>query len=224
MEWLFNFHLMEASGFEHDARELILRVFDNASNALDEEQNKFIQAFEKELAKAPSIDESERGMLYQEMDWEERLYQQRRQGVGALALDWLMCSLQGALHSAKTHLDSSHPPRRRKYKGRSWLNQVTAEYRQRFKIDFEKQPAFVRIQELVLARNAAIHRESKGNLDEYVAKIKNAAFVDYGDAGEYFFVTRAALVAMIDDCEQFIKWVVSEIEKLRPVKKTSGVL
>jgi hypothetical protein len=97
-DWLDNFPLMKSSGFEHDARELILRVFDSASNALDEEQNKFIEVFEKQLAEASSTDESERGILYQEMDWEERLYRQRRQGVGALALDWLMSSLQGALH------------------------------------------------------------------------------------------------------------------------------
>jgi hypothetical protein len=69
------------------------------------------------------------------------------------------------------------------------------------------------------SRSSNRHREDHKILEEYVAKIKNPVFVDYGDDGEYFFVAGDALVAMIEDSEQFVLWVVSEIEKLRPVKK-----
>jgi len=101
-----------------------------------------------------------------------------------------------------------------------WLGYTADEYQKRFGIDFKAGPvSFERIQELVLARNAGIHREDAGNLEAYGAKIKEPAFVDDGYVGEYFFVTRAALVAMIEDSERFVKWMVSEVEKLRLAKK-----
>jgi hypothetical protein len=153
--------------------------------------------------------------LSQEKDWEEELYRKRRQSIGALALDWLMCSLQGALHSAKQYLDSTHPPQPL-YKGKGWLGKISNEYQARFKIDFEKSPVpFEHIQGLVLARNAGIHRDD-GNLKEYLKKIGKPAFVDNEDR---FFVTRDALVLIIKDCAEFIKWVVTEIEKLHPLAK-----
>ena len=124
-----------------------------------------------------------------------------------------MCSLQGALHSAKRYLDSTHPPKP-PYKGDGWIGKVSNEFQQRFNIDFSKGPIpFERIQELVLARNAGIHRD-QGNLETYVAKIPKPAFVD--EEGQ-FFVTIDALILIIQDCEEFIKWVVSEIEKLHPI-------
>jgi len=108
------------------------------------------------------------------------LYRQRKQGVGALGLDWLMCSLQGALHSAKKYLNSTHAPKP-PYKGRGWLEKVSNEYQQRFGIDFTKGPIhFERIQELVLARNAGIHRDD-GNLETYLEKIEKLRFVDGED-------------------------------------------
>src|SRR6266436_3379708 len=213
----FNFSLMQAGDFSIDAHSLILRVFDIASNALDEEWKKDSEDFNKSIAEAYAVDESEGSYLSQEKDWEEHLYRQRMQGVGALALDWLMSKLQDALHSAKRYLDSTHPPKP-PYKGDGWIGKVSNEFQQRFNIDFSKGPIpFERIQELVLARNAGIHRD-QGNLETYVAKIPKPAFVDEENQ---FFVTRDALVLIIQECEKFIKWVVSEIEKLRPITKAS---
>jgi hypothetical protein len=210
---------MQAGDFSIDAKSLILHVFEIASTALDEEWKKDTEFFNKKIAEAYAVDEGEGGYLSQEKDWEEHLYRQRMQGVGALALDWLMCSLQGALHSAKRYLDSTHAPKP-PYKGDGWLGKVSNEYQQRFNIDFSKGPvSFERIQELVLARNAGIHRDD-GNLEAYLKKISKPAFVDGEDQ---FFVTTGALVLIIQECEKFIKWVVSEIEKLRPIAKAKQI-
>ena len=105
-----------------------------------------------------------------------------------------MSSVQVALRGAKTYLDKSHPPKPPYNKNdEGWLGYTADEYQKRFGIDFKAGPvSFERIQELVLARNAGIHREDAGNLEAYVAKIKEPAFVDDGYVGEYFFVTRAA--------------------------------
>ena len=208
---------MQAGDFSIDAHSLILRVFDIASNALDEEWKKDSEDFNKSIAEAYAVDESEGSYLSQEKDWEEHLYRQRMQGVGALALDWLMSKLQDALHSAKRYLDSTHPPKP-PYKGDGWIGKVSNEFQQRFNIEFSNGPIpFERIQELVLARNAGVHRD-RGNLDTYLAKIPKPAFVD---EEIQFFVTKDALVLIIQECETFLKWVVSEIEKLRPITKAS---
>jgi hypothetical protein len=216
-----NLNLMEATDFALKTRNLILPVFDNSTNALNEEWKKFEGTFHKQIADAYQRDESEGGMMSQELYWEEDLHRQRLQGVGALALDWLMSSVQVALRGAKTYLDKTHPPKPPYNKNKEgWLGYAADEYQKRLGIDFKAGPVpFERIQELVLARNAGIHREDAGILETYVAKIKNPAFVDYGDVGEYFFVTRGALAAMIEDSERFVKWVVSEVEQLRPAKK-----
>lgn len=213
-----NLNLLHASDFSVDAQNLVLRVFDTATNALDEEWKRYQKDFKTEYAR--TLEDWEATQLSQELDWEEYLHRQRMQGVGALALDWLMYSLQTALHGAKRYLDSSHPSQKA-YKGDGWLERAYNEYQQRFGIDFGKATVpFLRIQELVLARNAGIHRD-EGNMKEYLKKIEKPVFVDNEDR---FFVSREALVPIIKDCEQFIKWVVAEIEKLRPARKAEPSL
>jgi hypothetical protein len=165
---------------------------------------------------ATEDDEAEVSSLFQEMNWEEDLYRQRKQGVGALALDWLMSELKGALLSAKRHLDSSHPATHKYDYRKDWLRTVCGEYSERFKIEFEGAPvAFDRIRELVFARNAGIHREDPKPLERYLNEIKTPAFTDDEDG---FFVTREALLVIIQESERFLKWVVSEIEKLRSMR------
>lgn len=203
------------SFFSHDARHLILKVFVTASGTLDDEWKRYVKTFEEYISE-PRADESEVGIAYSEKDWEEDQHRQRMQGVGALALDWLMSSLKGSLISAKRHLDKSP---RVKSKGsnkeESWLDVVSREYKD-WKINFRTGPVpFELIRELVLARNAGIHREDEKTLHKYLLKVENPRFVDDEDR---FFVTKDALVVLIGECEQFVKWVVSEIQKLRAAK------
>lgn len=203
-------HLTEHFDFTLDAEHLILRVFDSASEALNDEWNKYVEGFKQDISKA--TDEGEIGMAYQEKDWEEDLQRQRMQGVGALTLDWLMSSLKKMLHSAKKYLDKSHPANAKGYKIRGWLREVSKEYRERFGINLAQGPSFSRIEELVLARNVGIHREDEKTLEKYLATVKKPVFVDDEDR---FFVTRDALVQIIKDCEEFLKWAVLELKRLR---------
>jgi hypothetical protein len=213
----FNLSLMEAFDFSINAHNLILRVFDSASEALDDEWKKYLAGFKSYISKP--LDESEAGIAFSERDWEEDFHRQRMQGIGALALDWLMYSLQSALHSAKKYLDASHPVNPAGYKGDSWLSRVSSEYQQRFGIDFAKGPVpFDHIQELVLARNTGIHRTQE-TLDDYLKKVGKPTFVDTEDQ---FCVTKNALVTIIKECEDFLKWVVGEIEKLRPAPASAS--
>ena len=70
----------------------------------------------------------------------------------------------------------------------------------------------------MLARNAGIHRD-KRNLQTYLEKVDKPSFVD----GEgQFCVTRDALVLIIRDSGKFVKWTVSEIEKLRPASQAAA--
>jgi hypothetical protein len=194
-------------------------VFVTASKTLDDEWKRYVKSFEEYISE-PRADESEVEIACQEKDGEEDRHRQRIQGVGALALDWLMSSLKGALQSAKGHLDKSHPAKSKGSKEEeSWLDQVYREYKDR-KIDFRTGPVpFERIRELVLARNAGIHRENEKALHKYLLKVKNPRFVDDEDK---FFVTKDALIVAIGECEQFVKWVVSEIRKRRTAKPKSS--
>lgn len=223
-EGFFPHDLIEHLDLSLTAENLILPVFDSASGALTDAWKKSEEEYNKQISEAYKIDESEGQIISQERDWAEDLHRQRMQGIGALALDWLMSSLQAALGGAKTHLNKTHPAKK-PYDDRDegWLGLVTDEYQKRFGIDFTKGPVpFERIQELVLARNAGIHREQRGNLDTYVKKIEKIrppAFVDCGDSEEFFFVTRDALVAIIEDSTKFITWVVREVEARRKPQK-----
>jgi hypothetical protein len=211
----FNLGLMHAIDFSIKAQRVILPLFQSASSALDAEWKTEEAAYRKGIVEAYKLDESEGGVMSSEKDWMEDIYRQRKQGVGSLALDWLMSSLKEVLHGAKTHLDKSHAAKG-PYKGDGWLAKTADEYQKRFNIDLSKGPMrFERIQELVLARNAGVHRRDD-ILDEYVKKVDKPAFVD--DEGR-FFVTNEALVQIAKECEQFTEWVVKEIEKLVPAKK-----
>jgi hypothetical protein len=212
-----NINLLQGSEFSINAEELVLRVFDRANEALDDEWKRYMEGFDKHMSEP--MEESEADIAFSEMHWEQDLHRQRMQGVGALALDWLMCSLQGALHSAKKYLNSTHPAKGPYYKKQGWLGEVADEYKHRFGIDFTTGPVrFEHIQELVLARNAGIHRD-RAMLDEYLKKTGEPTFVD---KDSQFCVTRTALVTIIKECQEFIRWIVSEIEKLGPKAASSS--
>lgn len=203
--------------FSNKAKDLILTVFDQANEGLCRGFKTYVEAINKQISEAyKNGDEAAGDIMSKEKYWEEGLHQQRLAGVGVLALDWLMSSLKTALQGATNYLNKSHPAKG-PYKADGWLATVQKEYNERFGIDFAKGPIdFGRIQELVLARNAGIHRERGGQLEEYLAKVKKPTFIEYGEDGEEFvFVTRNALVAIIDDAEKFVQWAVKEIERLR---------
>jgi hypothetical protein len=164
MEWDDNFPPLASFDFSNDADNLILRVFDTATKTLDEEWKENVKRFKEYISIHTAEDEI--GIAIQENDNEEDLHRQRMQGVGALALDWLMSSFKSALCYAKAYLDKSRPADPKGYSSKKgWLIRVSQEYRDRFGIDFTTGPVpFDRFEELVFARNAGIHREEEGTL------------------------------------------------------------
>ena len=100
----FNLNLLEAFDFEITAEHLVLRVFESASEALDDEWKNYVKRFDTRMSKG--MDESQAAFAFSERDWGERSHRQRMHGVGTLALDGLKCSFQGALHSANKYLDA----------------------------------------------------------------------------------------------------------------------
>jgi len=214
----FNLGLMEGADFSIKAKHLVLEVFDQANEGLSRGFKTYSEATNKQISEAYKMGDVAAGdIMSQEKYWESGLHQQRLASIGVLALDWLMSSLKGALQGASNYLNASHPGKG-PYKGDGWLAKLQGEYYERFGIDFTRGPVDVcHIQELVLARNAGIHRDLEGPLEEYLAKVNRPSFIESGEDGkEFVFVTRNALVAIIDDAEKFVDWVVSEIEKLRP--------
>ena len=122
--------------------------------------------------------------------------------------------LQETLRDSTRFFSSSHPPKP-PYGGKGWLAKVETEYRYRFGIDLQNlAAAFSRIQELVLARNAGIHRDPR-SMDKYLRSIEAPRFVD--NDGE-FWLTEKVLIETIKDCKQFVDRVVAELKKLRPAK------
>jgi hypothetical protein len=89
-----------------------------------------------------------------------------------------MSALKETLHSATRYFKDTRPANG-PYPGDGWLAKLTQEYTDRFEIEFRRSPSpFERIEELVLARNAGIHRDQAGAMDEYLAKVKAPRFVD----------------------------------------------
>jgi hypothetical protein len=76
---------MESADFSINAQNVILRAFDGAVNALDDEWKRESERYKKAIAEAYKVEEAEGSFLSQEWDLEEDLYRQRKQGVGALA-------------------------------------------------------------------------------------------------------------------------------------------
>jgi hypothetical protein len=217
MSWYdFDFLGSEAWEFSTDARDLVLEVFTLTTEKLDEQWKEFEKLMGKRIAAA--TDEGDSGAAYQEMDWEEELQRQRKQAAGALELDWLMYSVKDTLNRAKRYFKESRPPKPI-YPGKSWIARIKSEYLHRFGIDLAKGPNFTRIEELILARNAGIHREGE-TLKEYLNLIKEPRFVD---EAEQFYVTKDTLLATIGESEKFIEWVISELKRLRPTKAEAAI-
>jgi hypothetical protein len=212
--------MMVGTDFSLKTQDVILSVFNSAYDALEQKWAQYEKRFDEQISAAYAEDESEGGLMEQERNWEEELHRERLQGVGALGLDWLMSAVQIALKAAAKHLDKSHPEKPPYDKGEGWLGLRVDEYQKRFGIDLKSGPiAFERVRELVLARNAAVHRENQSMVDEYTSKIKDPAFIEYGYQGEYVFVTKNAFAKLSADMEVFVKWFVAEVQKLRPKKE-----
>ncbi len=214
MAWIdFDWLDFERDEFKGSVRTVIVEVFEKGIERLEhlwKEQNQKLTE-EAEQAKG----EEDRDIAWHLVSWEEYLHQQRQQALGSLALDWLMSSLHGRLNELKKYFDKSHPAAP-PYKGDGWLSKMRQEYLSRFGIDFSRSERFATMEELVLARNAGIHRDNPGVIAEYRKKVREPGFIDSN--GE-FEVTRGKFQQVVSDAEDFVGWVVDELKSLREASK-----
>lgn len=92
----------------------------------------------------------------------------------------------------------------------------------RFKINFQDSPvAFTGIEEIVRARDAGIHREGNA-LATYMKKVPTPRFIEEFDGKDSFWVTPQTFLEAVKDAEEFVKWVVDELKKLRSQKVKSS--
>jgi len=211
MDW-FEWQDVAAQAWDfHDIDSIATPLYVAASQKLDELEGKFQQEAIARRGEAKTDDEYH--MACEDEEWEARLHLRKKQALGALALHLLQLSLRQRLDRAKGYFDATHPHGRGYKAKKGRLNQLKAEYKDRFKVNFNDSPVpYSRIEELVLARNAGIHADSPGTFHNYLNKIPSPRFVN--DDGE-FSVDGANYQCAVRDVKDFTKWVISELRKLR---------
>lgn len=216
MGWLQDWNLRELRTHAWDFSDIdsvATTLFQAALQKQDELEREYAEARRKDYAAAKS--EEDRELLFHEDQWEEELNFRRRQALGVLPLHMLCVSVEGRLNRAKRYFDKTHPacpP----HKGASWLYRLKDEYEERFGINFEESGLFNRIQDVVLARNAAIH--GAGAMDEYLKKIQDPRFVsqdpEFSYLGDQFWVDPQKYAEAVKDAKSFMAWVVGALEGL----------
>jgi len=212
MDWLERQDLrMQAADF-HDIDMIASELYQAAIQKLEDLERKYEQQARARLAATKT--EDEHNQLSQEQEWEEQLSFRRKQALGILPLHLLQLSVKERLERAKSYFDVTHPAPRIYKNKKGWPNWLKLEYRERFGIDFDRCPvSFARIEELVLARNAAVHTDNPDNMKEYLGKVENPRFVNDEDQ---FWVDVTTYQAAVSDAKAFMKWVIDELEKLVP--------
>jgi len=212
MDWLELQDLRTQAWDFHDIDSIATELYQIAIQKLEELEKKDRQEARVRLAAAKTKDEHE--LLSQEQEWEEQLGFRRKQALGVLPLHFLQLSVKERLVRAKGHFDATHPAPGKCGKDGGWPNWLRKEYKERFGIDFDRCPVpFTRIEELVLARNAAVHTDNPDNMKEYLEKVKNPRFVNDEDQ---FWLDVTTYRAAVSDAKAFMEWVIAELEKLVP--------
>ncbi len=211
MDWLERQDLRMQADF-YDVDSIATELYQAAIQKLEELEKEYDQKARAHVATAKT--EDEHIQLSQEQEWEEQLSFRRKQALGSLPLHLLQLSVKARLERAKSYFDATHPAQRTYSNKTGWPGRLMTEYKERFGIDFERCPSqFTRIEELVLARNAAIHSEEPEAMKEYLEKVNSPRFVNDEDQ---FWVNVATYRAAVSDAKAFMKWVIDELEKLVP--------
>lgn len=214
MSWQnIDFLAFEAVEFEMDVDAVIVRLLETTREKIAELWENRQEELGKQIAEAKT--EVDEATTWADRDYEEWMHIQRNQALGSLALDLLASRLKTSLRDATRFFSSSHPAKN-KYRGDGWLDKVRNEYKDRFNIDFEKLTAFASVRELVLARNAGIHRENGDIVSEYRKKVACPQFLN---ADAQFSVELDEFKNFSAEIKRFVKSVVEELKK---VKKQPG--
>ena len=191
--------------FQTDANLIALEVYKNGKLKLDEkDKEKSTQLHNTR----PRTQEEAQDFAYQRQ-WEEELHQDRVNSLGLFVLVYISSALERTLDGLKKPFDKSHPAPRQ-IQGDSKLLRRKDEYLKRFKIDFGKAPvSFVRIQEIVLARNAGVHNDIR----TYQGEIPDPRFID--NVRRKFCASERDLQLAGSDAVRFVEWLGDQLKNLR---------
>jgi hypothetical protein len=174
----------------------------DAANQIDLETNKLL---------TEAKDEDEAVTAWQLRDYEQSFLEKRRDLLAAAVLHYVYESMKLRLREIARYFKTSHPAKP-PYNGKSELHRIKEEFSARFKVDFDKFPSnFEKIEELALARNAAIHE----SFEEYRQTVVSPRFIKNGQ----FYVEEENLEELISDVDGFVQWVVDE---MKPIRKSAA--
>jgi len=195
---------LEASEFSEELWGVVMPLFDEGQRAMANWDAKHKEMLREMLSRAKD--------QYEEMDantlasWEEDKVDKRNWAIDAAVLHCTYEILKERLRTIARWFDKSHPSKGQ-CPGRSELHRISAEYKDRFGVRFEDSGHFSSVEELALARNAGIHSD----LHEYVKSVKSPCFI----TEDGFKVDRNNLEDMLKETEQFVQWLVQEMDKVR---------
>lgn len=208
MSWQdFDFFDSEKDEFGRSFYEVVLPIWDASQNAFEQRQSEIDAERDSALSKAS--DEFEVADAFGWTDYRKTALDEQKNAVGAALLNVLCSALKGSLRGMARYFDHSHPAKG-DYRG-DWLHKKSGEFKDRFGIDFEAGPVkFVRLEELVLARNAAIH-PNDGTLKEYREKVPEPRFL----ANDRLSFEKPLLTQSFQDVNKFVEWVWTELKGKR---------
>jgi hypothetical protein len=201
---------MEASWFSQELHAVIVPLFEEGTKRLAEWEKERQESLGKMISEAKdSVEESNAHNIAELEEWRIR---QRGQILGAAGLHHLYSTLKSSLKELARYFNKSHPRSIQPYQGKSELDRLKEEFKQRFGVDFEKSDLLPAMRELALARNAGIHPES---VDEYRKNVKSPRFCKDGE----FCVEHKSFMEVLDETEKFFDWVAKE---MLPLRKAQG--
>lgn len=209
MAWKdFDLFDVEKTSFDQQFHEVVLPILDFSYDRLLKLGREIDSEYEEAMSRATSHAEEidARGWAA----YKETVLDEQKLAVGAALLNVLQVGLKDTLDGMSRYFNTSHTPKPN-YLGKSWLHRKQVEFLDRFGVDFKKSPVdFSSVEELVLARNAAIH-STDPTFDEYRKTIPVPRFTN----GLFLVVERAALVDCFNDVNEFLKWVWAQLKEIR---------
>ncbi len=215
MSWGFDYFELEASDFAMDLDDLVVLLHGTAREGLKPLHNERVRQATEHLRSTGREEDAD--LAFQVEGWEEERAAERERILGGLMIAYLVLTLLTKLSHLKGYFDKTHPPSTN-YEGKSKLDKLVNEYRQRFGVDMEASPlAFTQIRELVLARNSVMHSDGWPD-DEYKAQFPGQRFVD--EMGK-INLSEKQFAEAVEGLKEFVRWLV---DQLIPLRKMGGAV
>ena len=139
----------------------------------------------------------------------------RERTVGWLALIYLVILVEQRVRKLKSRFDKSHPPKE-KYPGKSTLEKLVNEFRDRFRINLEAHAAFEDWSDLVLARNEVVHHSGRPR-DKYRKHTTRFIHTEQfmGGPEDLIVFSNSDFKESAEKMKGFVDWVVRQLIRVR---------